>query len=243
MENVQKSALPPQQGSPAVAPHSALVPGWAGCCRAGLGHLPGLWPELSAFSREPGLLLRAACAPRLCGAKGEGDASETQPTALGSSWPCTGSCEHHSIILQLWLGSPSAALVLLGVVCLSVCLHAANSVQLPSMSIPRGSVHTQDQSWGFQPAVQPTSVGTHLCKSRQLCEGESVIWETIPWHWGGTRAKECSSQLCSELQLLWLQGGWMLHPHGVTTLLSSTDARRLTQNRGWTKLKNKAGIY
>lgn len=199
MENVQKSALPPQQGSPAMAPPLYSRPRLSCCWRAGLEYLAGLWPEILECSQ-------ALLCPRW-----QWCLSAAQHRVLSSSSPYMVSHEHQTSSSSSW-GWALHQRSWIWCVCLTAgckqCLAYTHEY-------PHGSVHRQHQHWGFH------ECGTPLCRSRQVCEGEGVSWETIPWHWGGwrwggTRAQECSSQLCSELQLL-----WVLHPHGVTTLLCS----------------------
>lgn len=165
------------------------MPGWAVCWRAGLGDLMGLWPELSALSRDPGLFLRAACAPRVCCVFVPLRNAAQSPQLLinlhGEPW----ASKHHPP--ALWMASPSRAFTC----CLYWWIWGASVLQCPAHShehSPRICTHTRPGlrfPWVWDPP-------------ERFVKGK-VSAGTIVWHWGGwrcgTRAQECSSQL-SELR-------------------------------------------
>lgn len=190
---------------------AVISPPLSSCARAGLGYLIGLWLEIAAFSRDPGLLLRA---PRLCCIKDDNDASQKPSTGPSvphepARWATSVKTSSHSFCVWAFHQELSVD-VLMDLMCLSTCVL---------QSVP--SVHP----WVFPldlcrfPACSPA----HECGNPPVQE-QAALWRRRCqlalrwWRCGGTRPRGCSCQLCPEFQLLWVHpglGGCI--PMGVTT--------------------------
>lgn len=177
------------------------MPGWAVCWRAGLGDLMGLWPGLSALSRDPGLFLRAACAPRVCCVFVPLRNAAQSPQLLinlhGEPW----ASKHHppAPVDGLSIKSFYLLLVLMDLGCL--CAAVSSS-----------------QPWAFPEDLHAhktrTEVSMSVGSTWEVCEGESVSWDDcLALRWLKMWHEGTGMQFTAlRVEVLWV------HSHSVTTL-------------------------